>query len=117
MGNICVKLYMIIVSYVYKKPVIIIEHRSRHKCVKRMDSQISNLVTHNNMIRLQKLSIIESANPKQVILKRSCKLHHIPYLITTNYLCLPLITLLKSNPFAWRPHQCAHHVLTNSSCL
>ncbi len=31
MGNTCVKLYMIIVYYVYKKPIIIIEHRSRYK--------------------------------------------------------------------------------------
>jgi hypothetical protein len=31
MGSTCVKLYMIIVSNVYKKPIIIIEHRSRHK--------------------------------------------------------------------------------------
>jgi len=31
MGNSCVKLYMITVSYVDKKPIIIIEHRSRHK--------------------------------------------------------------------------------------
>ncbi len=31
MGNTCVELYMISVSYVYKKPIIIIEHRYRHK--------------------------------------------------------------------------------------
>ncbi len=31
MSDICVKLYMIISSYVYKKPIIIIEHRSGHK--------------------------------------------------------------------------------------
>jgi len=31
MGGTCVKLYMIIVSYVYKKPIIIIGNRSGHK--------------------------------------------------------------------------------------
>jgi hypothetical protein len=40
-----------IVFYVYKKLIIIIEHRSSNfKCVKGMDSQISNLITHDNMI-------------------------------------------------------------------
>jgi len=46
---------MIIVSYVYKKPIIIIEHKSytNFKCVKKMNAQISNVITHDNMIHLQ----------------------------------------------------------------
>jgi uncharacterized membrane protein YwzB len=44
MDNICVRLYMIIVSYVYKKHITIIKHRfTNFKGVKRMDSQISNI--------------------------------------------------------------------------
>ncbi len=31
MDSTCVKLYMIIVSYVYKRPIIIIDHRFGHK--------------------------------------------------------------------------------------
>jgi hypothetical protein len=55
MGNTSVKLYVIIISYVYKKIIIIIEHRFRHKfqICKRMASQILNLITNDNMICLQ----------------------------------------------------------------
>jgi hypothetical protein len=31
MGSYCLKLYMINMSYVQKIPIIIIEHKSRHK--------------------------------------------------------------------------------------
>jgi hypothetical protein len=55
MGNTYVKLYMIIVSYVYKKPIIIIEHRSRHKFQMCKEDGFTNLnlITYDNIIRLQ----------------------------------------------------------------
>ncbi len=43
MGNTCVKLYMIIVSYVYKKPIIIIKHRFGHKFQMCKEDGFTNL--------------------------------------------------------------------------
>ncbi len=55
MGSTCVKLYMIIVFMFTKNPSSLqnIDLDTNFKCVKRMDSQISNLITHDNMIHLQ----------------------------------------------------------------
>ncbi len=53
---------MIIVSYVYKKPIIIIEHRSGHKfqmCKKNGFTNF-NLITLDNMIHLQNWALIPS---------------------------------------------------------
>jgi hypothetical protein len=58
-----------------------------------------------------KLGFLKFASPKQVIFERSCKLHQIIYVATTNYLWLLLITLVKCSPIVWRPHQCVHNVL------
>jgi hypothetical protein len=46
---------MIIASYVYKKPIIIIKHKSRHRfqMCKEDGFITSNLITHDNMIHLQ----------------------------------------------------------------
>jgi hypothetical protein len=46
---------MINVSYVYKKPIIIVEHKSKYKfqMCKEDKSQISNLITHDNTIHLR----------------------------------------------------------------
>jgi hypothetical protein len=74
------------------------------KCVKRMDSQISNLITQRHDL-LIKLGFIKFASPKHVIFERSCKLHHIPYLTTTNYLWLHLITLFRCSPIVWKPQR------------
>jgi hypothetical protein len=43
MGSTRVKLYMNIVSYVYKKPIIIIEHRSGHNFQMCKDDGLTNL--------------------------------------------------------------------------
>jgi type II secretory pathway component PulC len=107
MGNICVKLCVIIVSYVYKKPNIIIKHRSRHKFQMSKEDGFTNL----------KFDFIKSISPKRVIFERSCKLHHISYLAITNCLWPLLITFFKCSPIVWRPHQCAHDMFDNSSCL
>jgi hypothetical protein len=71
MGNTCVELYMISVSYVYKKPIIIIEHRYRHKfemCEKDGFTNFKFDYTwqHDSFT---KLGYIKSASPKHVILK------------------------------------------------
>ncbi len=66
---------------------------------------------------LTKLGFFKSTSPKHLIFEKSCKLHHIPYLASTNYLWLPLITLSRCNPIVWRPHQCVHNVSNNFSCL
>ncbi len=66
---------------------------------------------------LTKLGFIKFASPKNEIYERSCKLHHIPYLTTTNYLWLPSITFFRCSPIIWKPHQCAHYVLNNYLCL
>jgi hypothetical protein len=42
-GNTCVKLYTIIVSYVYKKPIIIIEHRFKQKFQMCKEDGFTNL--------------------------------------------------------------------------
>jgi len=47
---------------------------------------------------LAKLGFIKFTSPKHVILEKSCKLHQIPYVATTNYLWLPLITFIKCSP-------------------
>jgi hypothetical protein len=76
---------MTIVSYVYKKPIIIINHRSRHKFQMCKEDGFTNLnfdYTWQHDL-LTKLGFIKSKSSKQVILERSCKLHHIPYLATT----------------------------------
>jgi hypothetical protein len=65
----------------------------------------------------RKLGFIKSISPKHVIFKKSCKLHHIAYVTTTNYLWLPLITLVRCNPIIWKPHQCAHDMLNNFLCF
>jgi hypothetical protein len=43
MDSICVKLYMIIMSYVFKKPIIIIEHKYGHKFQMCKEDGITNL--------------------------------------------------------------------------
>ncbi len=110
---------MIIVSYIYKKPIIIIEHRSKHKFQMCKEDGFTNLKfdytwQHDSLI---KLGFIKFASPKHVIFERSCKLHHIPYLTTTNCLWLPSITLFRCSLIIWKPHQCAHDMLNNSLCL
>jgi hypothetical protein len=101
---------MIIVSYVYKKPIIVIKHRFRHKFQKCKEDAFTNLkfdYTWQHDL-LTKLSFINFASPRHVIFERSCKLHHIPHLTFINYLWLPSITFFKCNPIVWRPHQCVH---------
>jgi hypothetical protein len=91
---------MIIVSYVYKKPIIIIKHKSRHKFQMCKEDGFTNLkfdYTQQHDL-LTKLGFIKSISPKHIIFEKSCKLHHIPYLATTNCLWLPSITLFKCNP-------------------
>ncbi len=43
MGNTYVKLYMIIVSYVYNKPIIIIEHKSKENFQMCKEDGFTNL--------------------------------------------------------------------------
>jgi hypothetical protein len=79
---------MIIVSYVYKKPIIIIEHRSEHIFQMCKEDGFTNLKfdytwQHDS---LTKLGFIKSRSPKHIIFERSWKLHHISYLVMTNYL-------------------------------
>jgi hypothetical protein len=90
MGSTCVKLYMIIVSYVYKKPIIIIKHRFGNKFQMCKEDGFTNLKFDYTLQRdlLTKLGFTKSTSPKHVIFERSCKLHHIPYLATTNCLWL-----------------------------
>jgi len=91
MGSTCVKLYMIIVCYVYKKPIIIIKHKFGHKFQMCKEDGFTNFKfdyrwQHDSFT---KLGFIKFANPKHVIFEKSCKLHHILYLATTNcYGCL-----------------------------
>jgi hypothetical protein len=115
MGNTCVKLYMIIISYVYKKPFVILARRSAHKFQMCKEGGFTNIKFDSTQQHdsLTKLGFIKSTSLKHVIFERSCKLHHIAYLTTTNYLWLPLITLLKCRPIIWRPHWCAHNVLNS----
>jgi hypothetical protein len=119
MGSTCVKLYMIIVSYVYKKPIIIIEHRSKHKFQMCKEDGFTNLKFDYTWQHdwLTKLGFIKSRSPKHVIFERSCKLYHIPYLTITNYLWPPLMRFFRCNPIIWRPHQCAHDMFNSSLCL
>jgi len=70
---------MIIVSYLYKKPIIIIEHRYEHKFQMCKKDGLTNLKfdytkQHDSFTTL---SLITSISPKHVIFERSCKLHHI----------------------------------------
>ncbi len=67
------------------------------KCVKKMDSQISNFDYSWQHDLFTKLCFIKFLSPKHVIFERSCKLHHIPYLATTNCLWLPSITIFMCN--------------------
>jgi hypothetical protein len=72
---------MIIVFYVYKKPIIIIEHRFEHKFQMCKEDGFKNFKfaytwQHYSFI---KLGFIKSTSPRHVIHERSCKLHHIPY--------------------------------------
>ncbi len=110
---------MIIVSYVYKKPIIIIEHKSEHKFQMCKEDGFTNFKfdytwQHDS---LTKLSFIKSASPKHVIFERSCKLHHISYLAMINYLWLLSIKLFRWSPIVWKSHQYVHDVLNNSLCL
>jgi len=60
---------------------------------------------------LTNLGFIKSINPKHVIFLKSCKLYHIPYVTTTNYVWMFSITLVRCNPIVWRaPSMCAWHV-------
>jgi hypothetical protein len=43
MGSTSVKLYMIIIYYVYKKPIIIIEHKSGYKFQMNKEDGFTNL--------------------------------------------------------------------------
>jgi hypothetical protein len=111
MSNTYVKLCINIISYVYKKPISIIKHKSIHKfqmCKKDGFTNIKFDYTWQHDL-LTKLGFIKSTNPKHVIFERSCKLHRIPYLATTNYILLPSITLFRCNSIVWRSHQCAHN--------
>jgi hypothetical protein len=79
---------MISVSYVYKKPIIIIEHSFEHKFQMCKEDGFTSLKLdytwqHDS---LTKLGFIKSTSPKHVIFERSCKLHLISYLAMTNYL-------------------------------
>jgi hypothetical protein len=118
MGSTCVKLYMIIVYYVYKNPIIIVEHRFFFK-IQICEDGFTNLKFDYGWQHdlLTKLGFTKSTSPKHVIFERSCKLDHIPYLAITNCLWLLLMTFFRCSPIVWRPHQCAHDVLNNSSCL
>jgi hypothetical protein len=110
---------MIIISYVYNKPIIIIEHKFKHKFQMCKEDGFINLkfdYTQQHDL-LTKIGFIKSINPIHLISKRSCKLPHIPYLAITNCLWLPSITLFRCNPIVWRRHQCVHDMLNNSSCL
>jgi len=98
----------------------IINDKSNHpyfKCVKKMDSQISNLITHDNMIHLQNWVFIKSTSPKHVIFWKIMQIT--PYSISNNYKLSigSSITLFRCNPIIWKPHQCAHDLLNSSSCL
>jgi hypothetical protein len=91
MGNTYVKFYLIITSYVYNKPIVIIEHRSKDKFQMCKEGGFTifkfNYTWQHDL--LTKLGFIKFASPKHVIFERSCKLHHIPYLAIINvYGCL-----------------------------
>jgi hypothetical protein len=108
---------MIIVSYVYKKPIIVIEHRSGHNFQMCKEDGFTNLKfdctwQHDS---LTKLGFIKSTSPKNVIFEKSCKLHHIPYLTTINYLWLLLITFIKCNSIVWRPWHMACWTIFHAS--
>jgi hypothetical protein len=110
---------MIIISYVYKKPIIVIKHRSRYKfqmCKKDGFTNLKFDYTWQHDL-LTKLDFMKSISSKHVIFERSCKLHYIPYVTTSNYLWLPLTTFVRCNLIVWRPHQCVHDVLNIFLCL
>jgi hypothetical protein len=67
-----------------QETIIIIEHRSKHKfkCVKRMDSQISNLITRDNMIHLQ-IGFYKIYNSKTCHFLKIMQIT--PYSISNNY--------------------------------
>jgi hypothetical protein len=69
MGNTCVNLYMIIISYVYKKPIIIIKHRSKHKFQMCKEDGFTifkfDYMWQHDL--LTKLGFIKSTSPKHVI--------------------------------------------------
>jgi hypothetical protein len=97
MGSTCVKLWMIIVSYVCKKPIVIIEHKSKHKFQMCKEDGFTNLkfdYTWQHFL-FTKFGFIKYVSPKHGIFEKSCKLHHIPHVATTNCLCLPLTTIVK----------------------
>jgi hypothetical protein len=110
---------MIIIPYVYKKSIIIIKHKSKYKFQMCNEHGLTNLKFNYTWQHdlLTKLGYIKSTSSKHVIFLKPCKLHHIPYVATTNYLWLSLITLIKCNPIVWRPHQCVHNMLNNFLCL
>ncbi len=83
---------MIIISYLYKKPIIIIEHRYKHKfqmCKKDgfTNPKFDSTKQHD---LLTKLGFIKSTSLKHVIFDRSLKLHHIfhMYQLQIVYGCL-----------------------------
>jgi hypothetical protein len=69
MGNTCVKLYMIIAFYVYKKHVIIIKHRSGQKFQMCKEDGFTNLKFNSTCQHdsFTKLGFIKSTSPKHVI--------------------------------------------------
>jgi hypothetical protein len=70
MSNTCVKSYMIIVSYVYKKPIIIIEHRFKYKFQMCKEDGFKNLkfdYTWQHDL-FTKLGFIKFISSKHVIL-------------------------------------------------
>jgi hypothetical protein len=87
---------MINVFYVYKKPIIIIEHKFEHKFQMCKEDKSTNLKfdytwQHDSFT---KLGFIKFASSKHVIFSKSCKLHYIPYLTTMNYLWLSSVPSL-----------------------
>ncbi len=110
---------MIIVLYVYKKSIIITKRRSGYKFQMCNENGFTNFKFNYTWQHdlLKKFDSIKSTSPKYVIFLKPCKLDHIPYVATTNYLWLLLITLIMCNQIVWRPHQCVHNMLNNFSWL
>jgi hypothetical protein len=66
---------------------------------------------------LDKTWFTKSIGSKHIIFNNSYKIHQISYAPTINNLWLPLLTFFRWSPIKWRPHQCVHNKLDNSSHL
>jgi hypothetical protein len=84
MGGTCVKLYMIIVSYVYKKPIIIIGNRSGHKFqMCKEDDHKSQIWLHMTTWLVYKIGFYKIRESKTCHFWKIMQIT--PYSISNNY--------------------------------